>query len=64
MFKARPPPSSKNFSEPENETESFADMMLNELQQDKNFTKSGDGDSSSGSEGAPSDDNLEVSKLI
>lgn len=66
MFKAKQlPPSGKNFAaEPENENESFADMFLNELQQDKNFSKNGDGDDSSGSDEAPSDDNLEASKLI
>jgi hypothetical protein len=65
MFKARiPPPPGKTFKEPENEPDDFADLVLCELQQDKNINKTGDGDSSSGSDSAPSDDNLEASELI
>lgn len=65
LFKAKdPPPSGKTFSEPENEPDEFAAFVLSELQQDKNINKTGDGDSSSGSDSAPSDDNLVASELI
>lgn len=65
IFKTRiPPPTGKTFTEPENEPNDFADLVLCELQQDKNINKNGDGDSSSGSDSAPSDDNLEASELI
>ena len=37
---------------------------MSELQFDKNLNKAADGDSSSGSDSAPSDDNLEANELI
>jgi hypothetical protein len=39
-------------------------MIFNELVADKALIKCGDGDSSGGSESAPSDDNLEAGELI
>jgi hypothetical protein len=39
-------------------------MIMNELVSNKALLKLGEGDSSGGSESAPSDDNLEAAKLI
>jgi hypothetical protein len=38
--------------------------LLTELRQNKQLLKSGDGDSTSGSDSEPSEDNLEPNKLI
>lgn len=43
---------------------SFKAMFFNELKENKELLKKGDGDSSSGSDSAPSDDNLEPEDII
>ena len=66
MFKAKPkdlpPNSDKTFSEDPDPSD-FAAIIMSELLQTKSLNKAGDGDSSSGSGSAPSEDNLDAAKL-
>lgn len=43
---------------------SFKAFLCNELKENKDLLKKGNGDSSSGSDSAPSDDNLEPEEII
>lgn len=43
---------------------SFKALICNELKENKDLLKKGNGDSSSGSDSAPSDDNLEPEEII
>lgn len=69
MFKAKPkdlpPDSDKTFyDDPDPDTPAdFAALVMSELQETKSLNKTGDGDSSSGSDSAPSEDNLEATEL-
>lgn len=51
---------SKNFAEDNN----FANLINNELNSNKSLLAQADGDSSSGSDSAPSEDNLQAEELI
>jgi len=53
------PPGKKNFKEP-----NFNEALMNELKSNKQLLNQGDGDSSSGSDSQPSEDNLQAEELV
>ena len=56
-------PGSKKFKEDEKPSANFKDMVLGVLNADKELLKQ-DGDSSSGSDSAPSEDNMQAEELV
>jgi hypothetical protein len=70
MFKVKPKPQNpgatgKSFNEDkEDDAIDFKNLILNELKENKTLLKMGDGGSSSGSDSAPSEDNLAATELI
>lgn len=60
-----PKNTSKTFKEDDNDAVmDFKNMIMNELKENKQLLKIGDGGSSSGSDSAPSEDNLAPTELL
>lgn len=69
MFKMKPqkPEGSKTFSEDDDKETNAMDfkaLIINELKENKQLLKIGDGNSSSGSDSAPSEDNLPPTEIL
>ena len=58
------PDGTKEFSEDKPDPSAFSNLIMNELKGNKELMKAGEGDSSGGSDSAPSDDNLDATELI